>query len=179
MLSNIGIGQVCGFLFLFILLTTALSMAVAGGTLDQEDVPKTLGTVARSSKRFRMSIVLDLLSHVSIVALAAALYLAFSPYNRSLALVGTLWRVAEGTIIAFNEVNSIVLLGVAQKFVAATGAEAVPLEAMGRTLMLRDEWGYKIGVAFFGLGSLMYGILFVSSGATPRRTITAARLPHL
>jgi hypothetical protein len=168
MFSSIGIGQVCGFLFLFILLTTALSMALAGGPLDQKDVPNTLSSVAKGGKRYRASVVLDLVSHVSIVALAAALYLAFSPYNRSLALVGTLWRVAEGTIIALNEANNLMLLGVAQRFVAATGAEAVALEAMGRTLILAEGWAYKIGLAFFALGSLMYGILFVSSGAVPR-----------
>jgi hypothetical protein len=168
MFSNIGIGQLCGFLFLFILLTTALSTAMAGGPLDPEDVPKTLSGVAEGGKRYRASVVLDLVSHVSIVALAAALYLAFSPYNRSLALLGTLWRVAEGTIIALNEANNLMLLGVAQRFVSATGAEAVALEAMGRSLILAEDWGYKIGLAFFALGSLMYGILFVSSGAVPR-----------
>jgi len=168
MFSNIGIGQLCGFLFLFILLTTMLSKFMAGAPLDPEDVPNTLGSVAKGGSRFRASVVLDLVSHVSIVALAAALYLAFSPHNRSLALLGTLWRVAEGTIIALNEVNSILLLAVAQKFVSATGAEAVALETMGRTLILADDWGYKIGLAFFALGSLMYGILFVSSGAVPR-----------
>jgi hypothetical protein len=168
MFSNIGIGQLCGFLFLFILLTTALSTAMAGGPLDPEDVPNTLGSVAEGGKRYRASVVLDLVSHVSIVALAAALYLAFSPYNRSVALLGTLWRVAEGTIIALNEANNLMLLGVAQRFVSAAGAEAVALEAMGRTLILAEDWGYKIGLAFFALGSLMYGILFVSSGAVPR-----------
>lgn len=167
MFSKIGIGQLCGFLFLFILLTTMLSKAMAGAPLDPEDVPNTLGAVAESGKRFRMSIVFDLASHVSIVALAGTLYLAFSPHNRSLALLGTLWRVAEGTIIAFSELNNFVLLAVAQQFISATGAEAVALEAMGRTLILAENWGYKIGLAFFALGWLMYGILFVSSGAVP------------
>jgi len=86
---------------------------------------------------------------------------------RSLAFLGTLWRVAEGTIIAFTELNNIILLAVAQKFVSATGAEAVALETMGRTLILAEDWGFKIGLAFFALGSLLYGILFVSSGAVP------------
>jgi hypothetical protein len=124
--------------------------------------------VAQSSSRFSAGVVLDLVSHVSIVALAAALYLAFHPYNRSLALLGTPWRVAEGTIMAFNKVNSILLLSVAQRFVAATGGEAVALEAMGRTLMQSKDCGYKIGLAFFVLGSLTYGVVFRSSGAVPR-----------
>ncbi len=167
MFAGIGIAQLCGFLFLFILLTTLLSESQAGATLDRDDVASSLGRVAQASSRFRASVALDLVSHVSIVALAAALYLVFSPYNRSLALLGTLWRVAEGTIMAFNEINSMVLLSVAQRFVAATGGEAVALEAMGHTLMLSKDWGYKIGLAFFVLGSLTYGVVFLSSGVVP------------
>ena len=145
MFSNIGIGQLCGFLYLFVLLTSMLSKGMAGAPLDPEAVSSTLGAVAEGGKRFRISIALDLVSHVSVVALAGALYLAFSPHNRSLALLGTLWRVAEGTIIAFNEVNNVVLLSVAQKFVSATGAETVALETLGRALIVAEDWGLKIG----------------------------------
>jgi len=81
--------------------------------------------------------------------------------------LGTLWRVAEGVIIAFNEVNNVVLLAVALKFVSATGAETVALGTLGRALIVAEDWGLKIGLAFFALGWLMYGILFVSSGAVP------------
>jgi hypothetical protein len=165
MFSKIGIGQLCGFLYLFILLTSVLSKFMAGTPLDPGDVSSTLGAVAEGGRRFQISIVLDLVSHVSVVALAGALYLAFSPHNRSLALLGTLWRVAEGVIIALNELNNVVLLAVAQKFVSATGAEAVTLETLGRALIVAEDWGLKIGLAFFALGWLMYGILFVSSGA--------------
>ncbi len=167
MFQTIGIGQVCGFLYLFIIVTTMVSKSLAGAALDPEDVPTTLGAVAEGGKRFRLSVVFDLTSHVSIVALAGALYLAFSPYNRSLAILGMLLRVAEGTIIAFTELNNILLLSVAQQFVSATGAKAVALETMGRTLILAEAWGLKIGLAFFALGWLMYGVLFVSTGVVP------------
>ena len=38
---------------------------------------------------------------------------------------------------------------------------------MGRTLIVAENWGLKIGLVFFALGWLMYGILFVSTGAVP------------
>lgn len=90
MLAKISIGQMCGFMFLFILLTSVLSQFLAGATLDSGDVPSTLSKVAENDKKFRLSIVIDLISHVSIIALAGLLYIAFSPYNQTLALLGTL-----------------------------------------------------------------------------------------
>ena len=167
MLVTISIGQMCGFLFLFILLTSMLSQFLGGGVLDSGDVPSTLSDVAANGKKFRIGVVIDLISHVSIIALAALLYIAFSPYNQTLALLGTLWRVAEGTIIALTEASNFVLLDVSQKSTTATGTQAVALESMGRMLISMEQGGYKIGLLFLVLGSLMYAILFVTSGAVP------------
>jgi len=167
MFAKISIGQLCGFLFLFILLTSGLSLSRAGATLDQADVPGTLSNVAASGKKFRISVVIDLISHASIFALAGLLYIAFGPYGRSLALLGTLWRVVEGTILVLNETNNILLLAVAQKFVSVTGGEAGALESLGSTLILAENWGMKIAMAFLALGALLYAILFVSSGVVP------------
>ena len=167
MLSKISTGQLCGFLFLFILLTSALSQALAGGALDPADIPGTMSRVTGSVKKFRLSVVIDLISHVSIIALAAMLFIAFSPFNRSLALLGTMWRVAEGTILALNEVNNLVLLDVSQKSASATGNQSVVLESIGRMLISTEGWGLKIGLVFLVAGSLVYAILFVTSGAIP------------
>jgi hypothetical protein len=167
MLTKISTGQLCGFLFLFILLTSALSQAIAGGALDMADIPGTMSRVTGSGKKFRLSVVIDLISHVSIVALAAMLFIAFSPFNRSLALLGTMWRVAEGTVLALNEVNNLVLLDVSQKSASATGNQSVVLESIGRTLISTEGWGLKIGLVFLVAGSLVYAILFVTSGAIP------------
>ena len=167
MFSTMDFGRLAGFLYLFILLTSVLSQFAAGAPADPADMPGTLRSTALVGKRFQAGIALDLLSHACIIALAGALYLAFSPHNRPLALIGTLFRVVEGTIIALNEVNKLVLLFVANSFVTASGAEAAALETAGRVLIAADEWGLKIALAFLALGTLLYGLLFVSSGAVP------------
>jgi len=123
--------------------------------------------VTDRDKKFRLSVVIDLISHISIVTLAAMLFLAFSPFNRSLALLATMWRVAEGTILALNEVNNLVLLEVSQKSTSASGNQSVVLESIGRMLISTEGWGLKIGLAFLVTGSLVYAVLFVTSGAIP------------
>jgi hypothetical protein len=50
---------------------------------------------------------------------------------------------------------------------SATGAKAVVLESVGQFAISTGQWGYKIGLVFLVLGSLMYAILFVTSGAVP------------
>jgi len=100
--------------------------------------------------KFRISIILDLISHVSIIALAGALYLSFSKYNQPLASIGTLWRVAEGTIIAFSEISGLIFLAVAQQYVSTLGSDKFALESLGRVLILAEDW------------------LFVTSGTVPQ-----------
>lgn len=168
MFSKIGIDRLSGILFLFVLVTSAVSTALAVKLeAGPDEVANTLRNIAEDQGKYRRSIIFDLASHMTIVALAGALYLTFSTHNRPLALLGTLWRVAEGGILAVNEINNFVLLAVAQDFVSANGAEAVALETMGRAIILMENWGFTIGLTFFALGALAYSALFVSSKAVP------------
>ncbi len=174
MLSEIDLARLTGFLFLFVLATSFAGSALAGAaisvTISTEDPDEAAGMlrkIAKNPGKQRASVIFNLLSQVGVIALAGTLFLTFSPYNLLLALLGTLWRVAEGVILASVEINNLVLLGVAQAFVSADGAEAVALETMGRATRMRAKGGFTIGVMFFALGSLMYGILFVSSIAVP------------
>ncbi len=163
-----SVGQLCGFLFLFILFTSILSKVTAGTPLDPDNVSESFQNTLGTSMKFRISIILDLISHVSIIALAGALYLAFSKYNQPLAFIGTLWRVAEGTIIAFSEISGLIFLAVAQQYVSTLGSDKFALESLGRVLILAEDWGLKIGLIFLGIGSLFYAILFVTSGTVPQ-----------
>ena len=75
--------------------------------------------------------------------------------------------MVEGIILVVNETNNILLLGVAQKFVSATGEEAEVLKSLGNTFLLAENWGLKIAMVFLALGALLYGILFISTSTVP------------
>ncbi len=169
MLSETGLMRLTGFLFLFILATSALSGGLAVElNADPDQIANTLRNIAEDPGKYRTGITFDLVSHMAIIAIASALYLTFNKYNKQLALFGTLWRVVEGIIMVFTELNNFVLLEIAQNFLSATGTKAVTLETTAQGIILVSNWGVNIGLAFLALGALAYNILFISSKAVLR-----------
>ncbi|MGY5859007.1 MAG: DUF4386 domain-containing protein [Candidatus Thorarchaeota archaeon] len=170
---KIDIGRTTGLLFLVVLLTSAVSGAFWSTPLEPSDTASALTAIANGPALFRANIVIDLISHVCIIALAGALFLSFNSYSKSFAVFGTLWRVVEGIILVLTETVNSVLLIIAQDYVSASGTEAVALETLGRTLLIVEQWSYAIGMIFFALGSLMFAILFVTKNAI---SLTIGRL---
>ncbi|HEY45601.1 MAG TPA: hypothetical protein G4O14_02320 [Anaerolineae bacterium] len=107
MLPMIGIIQLCGFLFLHIFLTNAISRFMAGTPLNPENLPNALAAVAEGDKKFRMNIAVALISHVSIIVLSGLLYLTFSPYKKSLEMTprATPESIEEQQWIRMNPLN--------------------------------------------------------------------------
>jgi hypothetical protein len=169
MFSEKGLKRLTGFLYLFILATSALSggLAVEHNT-DPDQMANILRNITEDPEKYRISITFDLVSHMAIIAIASALYLTFNKYNRQLALFGTLCRVVEGIIMVFTEINNLVLLGVAENYLSATGTKAETLETTAQGIILMENWGVTFGLAFLALGALAYNILFISSKAVPQ-----------
>ena len=167
-----GIERLSGILLLLALVTSIVAAGLASSVgeynLAPDEVGDTLRRVANNQGLHQAEIGFDLASYVLTIALAGALYLAFSSRDRLLALLGTLGFASAGVILAVHDIPWFVLPSVAGDFVAASGAEAVALQNTGRVVMLTANWGLSVGVTFLGLGSLAYGVLVVSTRAVPR-----------
>ena len=169
MLSEKGLRRLTGLLYLFILATSALSGGLAAPrNTDPNQVDNLLRNIAEDPEKYRISFTFDLVSHMAIIAIASALYLTFNKYNRQLALFGTLWRVVEGIIVVFTEINNFALLGVAETYLSATGTKAETLETIAQGIILIEYWGVTFGLVFLVLGALAYNILFISNKAIPQ-----------
>jgi hypothetical protein len=172
MSSKTGIDRLSGVLLLLALVTSFVAAGLASGVgeynVAPDEVGDTLRRVADNQGLHQAEIGFDLASYVLTVALAGALYLAFSPHNQPLALLGSLGLAAGGLILAVHDIPWFVLPSVAGDFVSASGAEVVALQNTGRVVMLTANWGLSVGVTFQGLGALAYGLLIVSSQTVPR-----------
>jgi len=156
-----------GFLFLFIIITNLASERFGYETFSDLDSDAKLQKINNDPKKFRISFVLILIEHISIIALAVMLFIAFSPYNIILAIVWTIFRTAEGLIQIYNKKNYWRLLNIARQYSGTSGAEKNALTDLGRSILKTKNSSFTFAQILFSIGTLAYSILFVAYGVVP------------
>jgi len=156
-----------GFLFLFIIITLVASEAFGNKLISDLDSDAKLQKINDDPKKFKISIVLALIEHSSIIALAVMLFIAFSPYNLILGIVWTISRIGEGLIDFYNEKNYWGLLNIARQYSGTSGAEKNSLSDLGRTILQTKNSRFAFAQILFSIGTIAYSILFVTYGVVP------------
>lgn len=156
-----------GFLFLFIIVANLASERFGYETFSDLDSEAKLQKINNNPKKFKISFVLILIEHCSIIALAMMLFMAFSPYNTLLAVVWTISRSGEGVIQIYDKKNYWGLLKIARQYSGASGAEKNTLIDLGRSILKIKNSSFTFAQILFSIGTLAYSILFVIYGVVP------------
>jgi len=156
-----------GFLFWFIIITNIASDRFGYKTVSDLDSEAKLQKISNNPKKFKISIVLILIEHVSIISLAMTLFIAFSPYNIILAVFWTIFRIGEGLIQIYNKKNYWGLLNIARKYSGNSGAKKNALIDLGGTILKTKNSVFTFAQILFSIGTLAYSILFVTYGVVP------------
>ena len=123
--------------------------------------------ITNDPKKFKISVVLILIEHGSIIALVIMLFIAFSSYNLILAGVWTIFRVGEGLIQIYNKKNYWELLKIARQSLGSSGAEQTALIDLSRRILQSKNANFTIAQIFFSIGTLAYSVLFVTYSVVP------------
>jgi hypothetical protein len=158
-----------GILFLFILVLN-LSMGALGYLMEKDDYDSDadLQKIHNDPKKFQTSIVLALLEHGSVIALAIMLFIVFSPYNLILGTVCIIFRIGEGLIQYINEPNYWRLLNIARQYSGTSGAEKNSLSELARTIFKTKDSRFKVAMICWSIGTLAYSIVIVTSEVVPQ-----------
>jgi hypothetical protein len=156
-----------GFLFLFIIITNLASNRFGYQTFGDLDSEANLQKINKDPRKFKISFVLILIEHVSIILLAITLFIAFNQYNLILAVVWTISRAGEGVIQIFNKKNYWRLLDIAKQYSDASGAEKNALEDLRLGILKSKRSNFTFAQILFSIGTLSYSILFVTYGVVP------------
>ncbi len=156
-----------GFFFLFIIITNIASVRFGNKTFSDLDSDAKLQEINNYPKKFKISIVLILIEHVSIISLAVTLFIAFSPYNIILGIVWAIFRIGEGLIQIYNKKNYWGLLNIARQYSGTSGAEKNALIDSGRSILKTKNSSFTFAQILFSIGTLAYSILFATDGVVP------------
>ncbi len=156
-----------GFLFLFIIITLIIAERFGYSVISDLDSDAKLQEINKDPKKFKIGTVLALIEHGTIIALAIMLFLAFNPYNITLAVIWTISRITEGLIDFYNEKNYWGLLNIARQYSSSSGAEKKSLSELGRSILKTKNRVLAFAQILFSIGTLSYSILFATSEAVP------------
>ncbi|MBA7540048.1 hypothetical protein ES705_32337 [subsurface metagenome] len=126
------------------------------------DSDAQLQKINNDPTKFKISIVLILIEHLSIISLAVTLFIAFSPYNIILGIVWCILRTGEGLIQIYDKKNYWGLLNIAIKYSDTSGAEKDALIDLGRSILKTKTSRFTFAQILFSIGTLSYSILFVT-----------------
>ena len=151
-----------GFFFLFIIITNILSSSFGYKTLGDVDSDAKLQKINNDPTKFKISVVLILIEHLSIISLAVTLFIAFSPFNIILGIVWAISRIVEALIQIYDKKNYWGLLNIARKYSDTSSAEKNALIDLGRSILKTKKTIFTYAQLLFSIGTLAYSILFVT-----------------
>jgi hypothetical protein len=157
-----------GFLFLFILVLN-LAMGALGYLMEKDDYDPNsdLKKINKNPKKFKLSIVLALIEHGSVIALTILLFIAFSSYNLLLGFVWLIFRTGEGLIQFINEPNYWKLINIARQYSETSGTEKKSLSDLARSIFKTKDYRFKFAMMCWSIGTLAFSIVLVTSGVIP------------
>ena len=158
--------QVGGALYLFIILAGMYGeIFVRGHLVVAGDPAATVQKIMASEFLFRSGIVGDLLMHVCDVPLTLILYLLLAPVSRNLSLLAGMFSMLQTAILCANKLN---LVAVVLLLGQGDAIQINRRDALVSLFLSLHEYGFGIGLLFFGVSCLVVGYLIYRSRYLPR-----------
>lgn len=163
------LARVGGLLYLVIIVAGALGeLFIRGRLVVAGNAAATAHHILASPSLWRLGIAGDLVMHVCDVFVMWALYVLLRPVNRNLALLNLLFNLIQTAVLVANKVTLLVpllLLGGDGYLRAIAPAQ---LQAWSLAAIELHEYGFGVGLIFFGCVCLVEGYLIRTSRFLPR-----------
>jgi hypothetical protein len=161
--------RIGGVLYLIIIVAGILDQLFVRSTLIVSgDATATATNMMASPELWRLGIAGDLIMHVCDIPLMLIFYVLLKPVNKNLALLALLFNLIQTAVLVANKLNlltALFLLGDADYLKAF---EPNQLHALSYLLIKLHDYGFGVGLIFFGFVCLLEGYLIFRSTYLPR-----------
>jgi hypothetical protein len=152
--------RLAGLLYLVIIVTgLGAELGLRGPLIDLSDAEATAAAILAAPGQFRLAIGADLMMALCDAGLAILLYLIFRTMAPGFALSAMVFRLIQTVLIAAS------LMALLTAWLVLTRADGLS-DAPTLALVFLDlhAHGYDLGLVFFGVNSLIMGLLVWRSG---------------
>jgi hypothetical protein len=165
--SPLFYARVAGVIYLLAMALGIFSQSFVLGQLVATDAAATAHNILSAEGLFRLGIAIDVITFVSDVVIAWALYELLRFVDHSLALLGAFLRIADAAILAVVTLNGLVTLRLLSGVDYLNGFDTNQLQGLARLYVSARGLGFCIGFVFLGLGSAVFAWLLLKSRYVP------------
>ena len=165
--SPVFYARVAGCIYLVAMALGIFSQSFVLGRMVEDDAAATAHNIVAAEGLFRLGIAIDVITFVSDVVIAWALYELLKFVDKSLALLGAFLRIADGAILAVVTLNGLITLRLLSGVGYLHGFDTNQLQGLARLFVSARGLGFYIGFVFLGLGSAVFAYLLLKSRYVP------------
>lgn len=165
--SLLKYARVGGILYLLIIILGAIGQIGIREQIITTDASSTYQNIVNSSTVWRMGITGDILMHLLDIPLMVVLYMLLKSVNKNIALLGVLFNIIQTSVLVVNKLTLIIPLIIIGN---TEYAKAFSLEQISSQIYLLTDihdYGFGLGLIFFGFACLTYGYLIYNSNYFP------------
>jgi hypothetical protein len=169
MTAEKGTVRLLGAVFLIVFVASILSGALLNAATGAGEISEKLASISSNAGLMRLSILVELVTSIGIVALAALLYRVLSDQSETVALIAFGWWLAEGIILGMSKLGGFALVPLSQAYVQGGAPQGSYFQVLGDFLYSGfDRQGWSLHMVFFCLGAILWYSLFYRSRYIPR-----------
>jgi Domain of unknown function (DUF4386) len=158
-----------GALYLTIILAGIYGELVARGHLIVTgDSAATARNIVNAPLLYRSSIAVDLLMHLCDIPLIVIFYRLLRPVSKSLSLLAAFFNLVQTAILGINKISLLAALAFLGNGSYLKSFNSQQLQALSYFSLELHDYGFSIGLIFFGFRCLVVGYLIFKSEYFPK-----------
>jgi hypothetical protein len=148
--------RLLGAAFLIVFVASMLSGSLLDAAIGSGTISDILVNISNNLGLMRVSILVELVTSIGIVALAALLYIVLHKQHKIIAFVALGWWLAEAITLAASKIGAFALIPLSQEYVEAGAPSSSYFQTLGDFFYYGfDRQGWAIHMLFFCLGGIL------------------------
>ncbi|ALS98085.1 DUF4386 domain-containing protein [Lacimicrobium alkaliphilum] len=141
---------------------------IRGALVDFDNAALTASNILEASDIWRLGIAGDVMMHALDIPVMVILYFLLKPVNKLLALVSVAFNMAQTAVLIANKLVLLVPLIMMSDPQYMSAFESDQISSQVMLLVNIHDYGFALGLVFFGFACVGYGLLLYCADYFPR-----------